>query len=910
MTIMLVILLAIVGASFSNFPGLLWGGVAGYILGSLIDMKGKMDQLEDAVRKLSRPQGEPDQASDQAKIPIAQDIFPHQKYIETIDKLEEEKEMVEAQEIIPETVLTSAPRTPEFKINPNLLIYKDEFKGEDEQPEDIIFNAIRRFVTGGDLLVKTGIIILFFGVSFLLKYAIDHALLPIEVRLAASALGGVVLIVTGWRLRTTRTKYALALQGGGVGILYLTIFAAFRLYSLIPPSLTFVLLVSICVLSSALAVMQDSISLSVLGVSGGFLAPLLASTGNGSHVALFTYYAILNAGIIGIAWFKSWRILNIVGFVFTFVISSIWGYNYYQPAYFSTTEPFLINFFVIYTTVAILFSLRQPSDSKGYVDGILVFGTPVVAFGQQAMLVKSYEYGLAWSSFALGFFYIVIAWGLYYEYRATQKRLAEAFLAFGTIFATLTLPLAFDGRWTSAAWALEGAAVFWIGSRQGKVLARSFGIFLLFAAGVAFMTSTHLVIGKLPVLNGFYLGTLLVSLPSFFSAYYIRKNPDALYEWESVFEIPLFIWGMLWWFGGGLHEIDIHLAADYKTTGLLLFCAASAVVCDFMERRIKWPLLSYPALGLLLAMIFAAFQYFIGNHHPLSHGGYVSWPLAFAVYYSILYRHDDLVEVIISLIHAITLWLMAYLVTVECWWQVAELIKGSDTWRLITWGMVPSIFVLAVPFIGNMFSWPVKRHERAYVTKGIGPIAVYSLFWAVFANMEYNGDPWPLIYFPLLNPLDIATGLVMVSTISWLLHLRNVVPETTSVISKKKIELTLAVAAFAWFNAILVRTIHHWGGVPFNAYSMMQSPLFQTSVSISWSLIALCSMVIATRKGMRTLWIAGSAILGSVVVKLFTVDLSKTGTVERIISFVGVGLLLLVIGYFSPIPPEKEEENK
>lgn len=900
MTIMFSILMAIVGAGISGFPGFLWGGVIGYILGRLIYLKDKVESLEGVVRRLSRPQDEQDE---QIKIPIAQDIFPQQKHSETIDISEE------VQETISETVFTYTPPVPEIKTNVDILIHKDEIKGEAEQPKDIILNAIRRFITGGDILVKTGVVILFFGVSFLLKYAIDHALLPIEVRLAASALGAVALIVTGWRLRSTNTKYALALQGGGVGILYLTIFAAFRLYSLIPPSLTFFLLVSICVLSSALAVMQDSISLEVLGVSGGFLAPVLASTGHGSHVALFTYYAILNVGIIGIAWFKAWRILNIIGFVFTFVISSIWGYNYYQAAYFSTTEPFLILFFSMYTYVAILYSLRQPFDPKGYVDGILVFGTPVVAFGQQAMLVRSYEYGLAWSSSALGFFYIVIAWGLYYEYKSAQKRLAEAFLAFGTVFATLAIPLAFDGRWTSAAWALEGAAVFWIGTRQGKVLARSFGIFLLFSAGIAFMTSTRLETGTLPVLNGFYLGTLLVALPSLFTAYYIRKNPDALNEWESFFEIPLFIWGMLWWLGGGLHEIDIHAAVDYRTAGLLLFCAASAAVCDLMERRLEWPLLTYPALGLLLAMIFASLQYFVGNLHPLSHGGYISWPLAFAVYYSVLYRHDDLDEEILSLIHSLTLWLMAYLVTAECRWQVYDLVKGSHTWRLITLGIVPSIFVLAVPSIGNILSWPVKRHERGYIAKGIGPIAAYALLWAVFANLESDGDPWPLTYLPLFNPLDMATGLVMVAIISWTVHFRKVAPEQVRIISKKKLVLMLAIAAFAWFNAILVRTMHHWGGVPFNASSMMRSPLFQTSVSISWSFIALCCMVIATRKGMRSLWIAGSAILGSVVVKLFIIDLSKTGTVERIISFVGVGLLLLVIGYFSPIPPEKEEER-
>ena len=180
------------------------------------------------------------------------------------------------------------------------------------------------------------------------------------------------------------TQYALVLQGGGVGILYLTIFAAFRLYDLIPTPLTFGLLVATCALSSALAVLQDSRTLAVLGVSGGFLAPILASTGNGSHVVLFSYYALLNAGIVGIAWFRTWRVLNLVGFAFTFVIGASWGARFYQPEYFATTEPFLILFFVMYSLIAVLFALRQEPELKGYVDGTLVFGTPIVAAAFQA----------------------------------------------------------------------------------------------------------------------------------------------------------------------------------------------------------------------------------------------------------------------------------------------------------------------------------------------------------------------------------------------------------------------------------------------------------------------------------------------------------------------------------------------
>jgi uncharacterized membrane protein len=157
-------------------------------------------------------------------------------------------------------------------------------------------------------------VILFFGVAFLLKYTYQHVHVPIELRLAGVALGAVVLLLIGWRLAARREGYALALQGGGVGLLYLTIFGALRLVRAASAGPAFALLLAVAALSALLAVLQDSLALAVLGAAGGFLAPILASTGEGSHVALFGYYAVLNAGILAIAWFKAWRLLNLVGF--------------------------------------------------------------------------------------------------------------------------------------------------------------------------------------------------------------------------------------------------------------------------------------------------------------------------------------------------------------------------------------------------------------------------------------------------------------------------------------------------------------------------------------------------------------------------------------------------------------------
>ncbi|MCI0434754.1 MAG: DUF2339 domain-containing protein, partial [Gemmatimonadetes bacterium] len=384
-------------------------------------------------------------------------------------------------------------------------------------------DVVSRWLFGGNTLVRVGIVVLFIGVAFLLKYAAERDLLPVELRLAAVALGGIALLVVGWRLRLRRPGYGLILQGGGVGILYLTVFAALRLYKMLPTEAAFALLAGIAVFSAMLAVLQDSRSLAITGAVGGFLAPVLASTGGGNHVALFSFYAVLNGGILGIAYYKAWRELNLVGFAFTFVIGFLWGSKYYQPALFSSTEPFVVLFFVFYVAIAVLFALRQAPQLTHYVDGTLVFGTPLLGFGMQAALVRDMEFGAAWSAFDLSAFYLVLATALYARKRDSLRLLVESFLALGVGFATLAVPLAFDGRWTSAVWAVEGAAVLWAGVRQGQILPRVFGILLQFAAGIAFVTGVEKPAVAMPVLNSLYLGCVMVSVAGLFCSYYLDR---------------------------------------------------------------------------------------------------------------------------------------------------------------------------------------------------------------------------------------------------------------------------------------------------------------------------------------------------------------------------------------------------
>jgi uncharacterized membrane protein len=142
---------------------------------------------------------------------------------------------------------------------------------------------------------------------------------------------------------------------------------------------------------------------------------------------------LLNAGILFIAWFKAWRSLNLLGFVFTFVIGATWGGTTYRPELFASTEPFLVLFFLMYVGIALLYAMRRELVLTHYVDGSLVFGTPIVATLLQAALVKSMPFGLAWSAVALSAFYLLVTAGLTRQ-RQRLGLLFDSMLALGIIF--------------------------------------------------------------------------------------------------------------------------------------------------------------------------------------------------------------------------------------------------------------------------------------------------------------------------------------------------------------------------------------------------------------------------------------------------------------------------------------------
>jgi len=775
----------------------------------------------------------------------------------------------------------------------------------------LLLKKMTTWLTTGNIPVKVGVIISFIGVAFLLKYAIDRELvvLSLQMRILAVAVAGMIMLVIGWRLRHKTRVYALSMQGGGAGILFLTVFAALRLWQMLPAGLAFVLLCLLTVFMGALAVLQNARVLAVLGIVGGFLAPVLTSTGQGSHVVLFSYYLVLNSAILGIAWFRAWRELNLVGFAFTFVIGSFWGYQYYRPEFLATTMPFLVLHFLFYQFIAILYALRQAPPKLGMVDGTLVFGTPVIAFALQVALVRDMEYGLAISAAALAAFYALTAVWLQRRKQPELRLLIESYAALAVAFATLTIPLALDARWTASAWALEGAALVWVGCRQGRHLANLAGGALILLSGLAFIDHGWRSMAGPPVLNGNVIGCLMISLSGFFASRKLQVQVKRFSRDYRIAAIVLFAWAALWWMGMGWQEIDDRATRELQPSLMLIFTSLSFLAGMGLGRRWQWALMYRACLVFLAFLALMALGFLDRFDHFLLDVSWIAWPLAWLVQGWILRSLDDANQPVSDTItkawHFLSLILLTGLVGLENQWRAAIWVTGA--WPEAAFSAVPGSIALLVWAVRFRPAWPVPAHPQTYRLASLLLVA-FQVLYLLVVSIERPGDPGSIPYIPLLNPFDLAMLFAaLTSVLSIIIMGRDASQGGFNFEFMRSWKLFLAGAFIVLTTCALIRGVHFYGGVPWDAERLYDSVIVQTALSVYWGLLGFIGMIWGARRASRLMWLAGAGFMALVVLKLFLIDLGNSGTVERIVSFIAIGALLLVVGYFAPAPASTEK---
>jgi len=494
-------------------------------------------------------------------------------------------------------------------------------------------------ILGGNWLARIGVLALLFGVGFFLKYAFDRNWILPVVRVLLGVVAGLIMLGGGYLWRKKYPVMTQVLTGGGIGIMYLSIFASFNPYDLIPFILAVILLVIVCIASIILALRYNSMALAILGIAGAFIAPfvlrafdtsstVISETSSGFEILGYTI--IVDIGVLVVATFRSWRWFTLLALLFSLVIFSVWFATFGESASTAGAEIMLTIIFLIFTGATTLFHIiwRQKPQPFDYL--LMVFN---------AVSYTSISLGLLWGdfrswtggfTFLLALFYAALAY-LAVKRSLTNLNLSMFALGIAVALLTIAFPIQFGDRvWTTIAWAAEGTVLIWLSLRLPIQMFRwaGYGAYVITILRLIFFDTEINLTDYVPVLNQRFIAFILTIAAMYLVGYFIIRAKSKLNEKEAKAIIPtIFIAAnslTLWLLSAEvLNAYDhalYHLSYSDKIgspgdslrnfqnlsiTGLWAFYAVIALVVGIIKR------IRFLRLGALVLLLIAIGKVFI-----------------------------------------------------------------------------------------------------------------------------------------------------------------------------------------------------------------------------------------------------------------------------------------------------------
>ncbi|MDR2185549.1 MAG: DUF2339 domain-containing protein [Treponema sp.] len=822
-------------------------------------------------------------------------------------------------------------------------------------------NSLTAFIRGGNLWAAGGIILLIAAFAMLITYLANRGFFTVEMGIAGAALSGLVMLAAGWRFRNKRPVYFLLFQGGGIGILYLSVFAAHRLTSYFPPLVSLILLSVLLPPALILAFFQGSQALALLGFLGGFAAPLLLAPGGGNYVFIFAYYGVLDLGVLVISLFRRWKGLNFLAFLCTFGFAVSWTAVYYDPTMFWRTEPFFLAYIAIFTILGIHGFGAEKTRRDTFFDLILVLGTPLAGAVLQWTIFDPVPHGHALICLIFSALYIFLALIIRKRRGGAMRIFAEGYIGLALLLVNLAIPLELAPRITSAVWAAEGVVVFFFGLRLKNCKTAAAGLILHLAAALAFAAEqAFFVYGGGAFRSVRFIGSLVIAFSAMVMVFITGHSPHFSLKtrntenrvWLSAFPVILGIWAFSWWFGGWFYEI--YRSLDNPGAAVFLFCSASALAAFAGSKFLRVPvyrtgMIPAPVFGLYLVLstFIIRTPYFVSQprmilSHNFFQGPFLwGWIAFFAVQaLLLLFLRKELWEELHSVWFLIDIFIALSVISssgraltlsrefAPAWTSLAGMapvfitmtgigLLARRLWTEPEFGLKgeipPSGRVMAAPYPlcgGELLHPPAPSAAAAGFRKRIFffvlPLVLSCIMgiW-FFVTLFLSGDPAPLpFYIPVINPLDLEEAFCIVLFLLWQSALQK--QQKLPRLKKPALFTVIDGMIFLFSIAVIARSVHFYGDVPYRR--VFSSELFHLCLFILWAVYGIGHIIWGSRLSLRKVWIAGAVLTVADIGKLLILDLAGTGAVTRIVSFFIAGLLLLFIGWIAPLPPAAEKQ--
>jgi len=327
---------------------------------------------------------------------------------------------------------------------------------------------IEKFI-GENLINKIGIVILVLSLFFFVQYAIGKGWVNDAGRVAIGIVSGGILIAIAHKLRKTYTAFSSVLAGGGIAVLYSTIALGFQLYSLFSQTQAFLIMVIITGFAIALSLAYNKKTLTIIAIIGGFITPLSLSTGEGNYIILFSYILILDIGMLVLAYFKKWNLVNIVTFILTVFLFAGWTISTYHDKNslpYIGTLIFATVFYLVFFSMNIINNLKE-NNKFSIFDFMIVISNTILYYAAGMFIIDKYnENWIGIFTILIAIFNFVFAYFLYKNKKIDKNFI---FLLIGLVlsFVSLTAPVQLNGNYITMFWAIESVLLLWLSQKTG-----------------------------------------------------------------------------------------------------------------------------------------------------------------------------------------------------------------------------------------------------------------------------------------------------------------------------------------------------------------------------------------------------------------------------------------------------------
>lgn len=325
---------------------------------------------------------------------------------------------------------------------------------------------------GENILNKIGIAILVLGIGFLIRYSFNLIAKEEFANVAMGALSGGLLLFFAHRFRLKMRAFSAVLSGGAIAVFYATTAIAFKQYEIVGQIPAFAIMIAITALSVILSLAYDKKEFAIISILGGFATPLMVSTGTGDHIVLFSYLLLLNVGLLTLAYFKQWRVVNILCFALSFGFMGFWIYDKIwfigsAPNKALALELFLFTggFYLLFVFQSIIYNLRRGLRFN-LLDFTMLLLSNALFFGIGIWMLQVHSDQAYTGLFtgALALFNMILSFFIF-QRKTSDKRLIFLMLGMTVSFVSIIAPVQLEGNFITIFWASEAVLMLWFAQR-------------------------------------------------------------------------------------------------------------------------------------------------------------------------------------------------------------------------------------------------------------------------------------------------------------------------------------------------------------------------------------------------------------------------------------------------------------